>query len=207
MRHILAGLAALALLVPAPAPAEDDFELGVLAALNAARTHPQAYVQSLEIYRGYYRGDLVQEPGRQILLRTKEGISAVDEAIGFMRRQPPLPPLSPNAPLERAARDHVEDQGSRGLVGHGGSDGSGPEQRIGRYSVWHRAIAEDIAYDDATPAGVVMELIIDDGVADRGHRTNIFDPHMRLAGIACGPHRVYGRMCVIDFAAAISPKP
>jgi hypothetical protein len=43
-------------------------------------------------------------------------------------------------------------------------------------------------------------LIIDSGVASRGHRRNIFHPDLAVVGVACGPHRDYGAMCVMDFA-------
>jgi uncharacterized protein YkwD len=48
---------------------------------------------------------------------------------------------------------------------------------------------------------VVMNLIIDDGVPDRGHRKNIFSRAFATAGAACGPHSRFGNVCVIDFAA------
>jgi uncharacterized protein YkwD len=46
-----------------------------------------------------------------------------------------------------------------------------------------------------------MNLIIDDGVTDRGHRKNIFSRAFGTAGAACGPHPRFGNVCVIDFAA------
>ena len=47
---------------------------------------------------------------------------------------------------------------------------------------------------------VIRQLIIDDGVADRGHRIVMFADHLRYAGVACGPHPEFGTMCVIDMA-------
>jgi hypothetical protein len=49
---------------------------------------------------------------------------------------------------------------------------------------------------------VVIDLIVDDGVKDRGHRHNIFDPLAKVVGVACGRHDTYGYMCVMDFAGA-----
>jgi uncharacterized protein YkwD len=42
---------------------------------------------------------------------------------------------------------------------------------------------------------------VDDGVSDRGHRDNLLDPRWTVAGVACGPHREYEQMCVMDYAA------
>jgi len=41
-------------------------------------------------------------------------------------------------------------------------------------------------------------LIVDDGVADRGHRTLVYSPELRYAGVSCGPHPIYRTVCVID---------
>jgi hypothetical protein len=43
----------------------------------------------------------------------------------------------------------------------------------------------------------VQDLLIDDGVPDRGHRRNIYEPSARFVGVACGLHPRYGGMCVI----------
>jgi hypothetical protein len=39
-------------------------------------------------------------------------------------------------------------------------------------------------------------------VPGRGHRRNLLDPLVAVAGAACGPHPKYRRMCVIDHASA-----
>jgi uncharacterized protein YkwD len=182
-RAILAiGLLALASAPrPAQAGALDD---AVLAELNFARAHPADYARTL------------RDDGRP------EDPSALREAIGFLARQPPLPPLSPDAGLEALARDHADAQGPLGQTGHVDPDGAGFAQRLHRHSLRPRAAGEDIAYGYATPRDVVRQLIVDSGVPDRGHRRNIFDPGFRVAGVGCGRHRVYRVMCVIDFASA-----
>lgn len=168
--------------------------------INLARTNPVAYARRLRAHRALYDGDVFREPGA-IAIRTIEGVSAVDEAIAFLERQAPLPALVPNPILRLAAADHVEDQGPFGAVGHVGSDGSAFTDRIVRHG-GPAAGGENISYGGETGEAVVIQLIVDDGVPDRGHRTNIFRPGYVSAGAACGRHRAYRYMCVIDFGYA-----
>jgi uncharacterized protein YkwD len=70
-----------------------------------------------------------------------------------------------------------------------------------RRGIAHRSMGEAISYG-AAGLQVVIDLIVDDGVPDRGHRHAILNPIYREVGIAIGPHRRYGTMCVMDFAAA-----
>ncbi|OUD14344.1 hypothetical protein TPSD3_08485 [Thioflexithrix psekupsensis] len=135
-------------------------------------------------------------PGIEI----KEGLAAVDEAIEFLQRQSPLPPLIYSIGLTRAAQDHVADQGAQGFVGHMGNDGSQISDRINRYGTWRKSSGENIAYGYFTAESNLIGLIIDDGVPDRGHRINIFNPHFNYIGVACGYHSYYRMMCVMDYA-------
>lgn len=208
-RWILAVLVAGLLSTGAGAdePGSRDITKAIIAELNFARTNPSAYAQRLQSYRQLYRGRIVTRPGATEDLLTKEGVAAVDEAIKFLSRQVPLAPLVADDALARAARDHVRDQGPLGMTDHIGTDGSTPSDRVRRYGAWRRALAEDLAYGPATAVDVVRELIIDDGVRDRGHRKAIFLPVLRVVGVACGYHAAYGTMCAIDFADAMDPNP
>ena len=86
-------------------------------------------------------------------------------------------------------------------MGHTGRDGSTPASRASRYGRWFGLITENVQYGRAaTGHEVIADLIIDDGVAGRGHRRNALDPNIRVAGVSCGAHVTYGRMCVIVHA-------
>jgi uncharacterized protein YkwD len=201
---LLAALTTAFLSAPAAASSRSSLEAAVLAEINEARVHPAAYADRLRLFRQYFSGRVAYIPGagRGGLL-TEEGVAAVDEAIAFMERQTPLVPLAESPVLDASAAAHAEDQGARGLVGHYGSDGSSPSDRIQAYGTWGGMVAENIAYGITIADVVVEQLIVDDNVPDRGHRKNIFMPQLRFAGVGCGPHRVYGGMCVIDFADSV----
>lgn len=168
---------------------------------NLARTHPHAYARYLRQWLPYYDGTERRLPGRLPVL-TVEGTRGVEEAIRFLEQQDPLPPLQPSRGLSRAARDHVNDTGPKGWTGHTGSDDSQPGDRVSRYGRWYHRVGENISYGGFIAREIVMRLIIDDGVPDRGHRHNMFNPEFHLTGIAFGDHRDFGTMCVITYTTA-----
>jgi len=174
-------------------------EQAALEEMNRARVNPSAYATLLQNFKQYYRGKRLSVPNQDRIL-TREGVVAVDDAIAFLQKTQPMGELKTVTGLNKAAKDHVLDQGAAGNLGHGGSDGSKPSDRMNRYGRWERTAGENIAYGPPTGEQMVMQLIIDDGVLDRGHRLNIFNPAYQVTGIACGEHRVFRVMCVINYA-------
>ncbi|PKL26802.1 MAG: CAP domain-containing protein [Spirochaetae bacterium HGW-Spirochaetae-3] len=196
--------AAFIAVVCAPASFAQDrpastMEERILEELNLARTRPGRYVEVLRDYRAFIRGDLLERPG-EIPVMLREGVRAVDEAIAFLERQKPLAPLSISRGLSLAAADHVRDQGKTGRTGHTGSDRSTMTARAERYGSWRKTIGENIAYGAGSARDVVIQLVVDDGVASRGHRANIFNPGFLVVGLAFGDHPEFRTICVQDFA-------
>jgi uncharacterized protein YkwD len=177
----------------AKAGSADD---AILAELNFARQHPQEYAALLMREPvSQWEQALASDPAAD------DDVAAYAQAIAFLQRQSPLPPLRADDQLTAAALEHVAAQGPAGEVGHDGPRGERFDARLRRHGVEARLWAEDIAYGPRDPRDVVRELIIDRGVPDRGHRRNIFLASIRTAGVSCGPHRDYDIMCVIDFAS------
>jgi len=193
---------------PAPGGGSTNVALAsaVLTQINAARADPQAYAQGLAKFETYYHGKEVDEPGRSRAMTT-EGAPAIENAIAYLDMRMPEAGLQPSAALTASATRLEVDLGPRGKLGHVGSDGSTLRDRIQGAGVYAAAMEEDVSLAQSTAVDVVRQLIIDDGVNSRGHRTVIFDPGLTVAGVACGPHAVYGTMCVIDFAGSLKCPP
>lgn len=170
---------------------------------NRVRQNPQSYIPILEAYLASMNaeGSIPNGCGRNCTLVTNEGKSAVEEAIQFLRKQPAVGALTLSTGAAQAAKAHAQDQ-SDGTIGHTGSDGSRPAERLARFGVQNSGSGENIAYGPATAQQVMLNLIVDDGVPDRGHRTNIFSPDWSMVGAGCGPHANYGTVCVIEYAKA-----
>lgn len=162
----------------------------VLRELNLARENPKLYATFVAESRPLH----MIEHGR-----------AVDEAIHFLNKSRPLPPLTLSPGMCHAAADHCAEQVG-GQLGHDGGDRSSPGDRITRYGSWSTSWGENISYCQKTARGVVLALIIDDGVRSRGHRKNIFNPKFNYAGAAFGPHARYRTVCTIDFAGGYAER-
>ena len=163
-----------------------ELSLQVRDELNLARTAPQQYARILAARAASPQG--------------LGGNSAVDEAIRFLEKSRPLPPLILSEGISSSALTHVLDIGARGARGHTGSGGTMPWDRMARFGQWSGRAGENIFYGQRDARGIVIALIVDDGERGRGHRKNIFSSDFHYTGIACGPHAAFGKMCVIDFA-------
>ncbi|MDX2127405.1 MAG: CAP domain-containing protein [Chloroherpetonaceae bacterium] len=177
----------------------------VVSELNRARTNPQAYAAELESIRPYFKGKRFEKPGETAII-TSEGVDALDEAIRYLKGAKPIGALKSSNGLAKAAKDHCNDQGPTGKIGHTGSNGSDMGSRMNRYGTWKMSAGENIAYGSKTAREIVIQLIVDDGVPSRGHRVNIFNSSFNVVGIGIGAHSVYRTMCVQNFAGGYDEK-
>jgi len=168
----------------------DEQAEAVLREVNMARMHPREYALILAAQQGNAQG----------------GRSPYSEAINFLNHTRPLPPLAFSNGLSMGAMAQVLGQGETGATGHFGDDHSSPWDRMKRFGRWLGTAGENISYGIANPRQIVVSLIVDANVGNRGHRRNIFSRDFGVAGVACGPHARYGTMCVMDFAGAFVEK-
>lgn len=181
-------------------------EKEIIDEINLSRTEPQKYLALIEAYKNYYQGNALTLPGSKTALVTHEGLAAVDDAINFLRAQKPLPSLSIARGMCLAAKDQARDMTLKGLSGHTGSDGSLPKARVDRYGIWNGTVGENIIYDITTARQMVIGMIIDDGVATRGHRRNIFDPTYRVAGVSISDAPSNGARGVIVYVGGFTER-
>lgn len=177
-----------------------EFENEVLAEMNLLRSNPSDYAEK-------YVKPLFNEDDP--IIRTRffktEGKRVLRETYKRLHNTEPLPLLKPNRGLTLAASDHAVDQSKNGKTGHKGSDGSLHTQRMERYGRWKGLsgvfqTGENIAYGYDNAHDMVLALVIDDGVPDRGHRENLLNARYFYCGIAKANHPVYQTLCVITYA-------
>ncbi len=158
----------------------------VLDEINFARSQPQKYAAIVAARAENFRG--------------AEGARSTGEAIAFLKKARPLPPLTWSQGISQAALSHALDVGSRGGNGHKSLNGDLPWKRMARFGQWEGHAGENIDYGNRTARAIVVSLIVDNGVPSRLHRTNLFSRNYRVTGIAIAPHARTGTMCVMDFA-------
>ena len=167
MKKIVFAIAALAFSCLTARAGEMSAQ--VLAELNLARTAPQTYARLL--------ADRMPQSDRDVA-----------EAIRFLEHARPLPPLASSTGLAMGAQLQVDAQGPTGGFGHGSS----PFSRMSRYGQWIGPAGENISYGQHDARSVVIQLIVDHGVSNRGHRKNVFSTSYGVAGVACGGHATWG---------------
>lgn len=191
---------------PGDLSARRSLEAGVLDRINHARQFPRDYARHLREYRSYIHDGILFLPGDENGVHTREGRASVDDAIAFLEAQAPLPALTEGQVLALAARDHADEQGSIGFEGHVSRDGASPGERVKRRG-GDIYVGESISYGFDDADAVVRQLIIDDGVPDRGHRRLLFTGSFRYAGVGCAEHRRLRHLCVVDLSGTADGAP
>jgi len=95
--------------------------------------------------------------------------------------------LTWNASLQAAAVCFTSEQGPTGRTGHK------------RMNCERGFNSECLSYGMFTGRDIVLQLLIDEGNPDLGHRKICLLGTMKEIGVSDGPHKSYNRMAVLDF--------
>jgi hypothetical protein len=181
-------------------------EKDVILEMNKARADPkkyaELYIQPILKYNwgGPFGANSYLAPGETVYRNTQEGRNGIQACITDLSKRQSMSLLLPAKGLFLAAKDHADDTGPKGMTGHTGSDRSSMSQRINRYGTWAGGAGENISYGHNIGRNIVVQLLIDDGVSNRGHRNNILNRNFKYTGDAIGSHTQYTYLCVIDYA-------
>ena len=166
-------------------------EQAVIDEINFARTQPKKYVT-----------ERLSPSVLDVSKKSESYLAALDEVVDKMNRMTtPLPELTKANGLNKCAAEWVKISGPVGYVGHESSIA----KRFKKYCSC-AAPGENCSYGYPTAKEIVIALLVDDGVEDRGHRNNILSSAYKNVGVAIGPHKKYGTMCCIDFAYGYQEK-
>ena len=107
----------------------------------------------------------------------EEKVKALQTLFDTLLRLKPLRILQPEKGIYKACQKHAADQAVNKEVNHRGNDGSWPWDRIKKNSPRMEDGNENIAFNSgiATPGDIVLQLLIDSGISDYGHRYNMLN--------------------------------
>lgn len=112
----------------------------------------------------------------------------MQEAIDLLKAQGPLAKLRDSESMAKAAREHAADMAATGITGHTGSNGSTMAKRVEQFGKWRGGLSENLAYQQTSGLDFVLYWVVDDGMASRANRGNIFKPDFGACGVAVGGH-------------------
>lgn len=173
---------------------------------NKLRQNPRSFIPALQdrLYR-MKDGKIIVRTG--VKLVTKEGEAAIKEAIEYLEEAEPITQsLKACKALCKSAQGHADDTGPKGMTGHYGSNGSEMTERIDQYVEYAEWKGENCNYSEFNKArDIVIDLLIDDGQADRSHRRNLFEPNFICLGVGMAEHSKYRKAVVINYASDVTP--
>jgi uncharacterized protein YkwD len=111
-----------------------------------------------------------------------------------LKKLTPLPPFQPHDSLFHIARTFADRCGKQGLSGHLDFD-----QRYDPALNYFNEVAENLFYGPDNPLIIVLELLIDEGVEDLGHRQNLLSESLQFTGFSIRPHTGYVNITVMSF--------
>lgn len=141
-----------------------------------------------------YDGKLFSESFLKEYLKDEKSTSYTRSLIRELSKIKELPMLFPEKDLYEIALGHAEISGKRGTAGHQQFD-KRFKPVMGKYN----AVAENCAYGFDLAIDIVLQLLIDEGISDLGHRKNMLNPEYNSIGIAIKTHKTYRFNCVMDF--------
>ncbi len=176
-----------------------DFIKELQKEINALRSDPSLYASTyieplISRFDGNSRLNYTDS-----LISTKEGIKAIKECVEVLKNTEVLPLISLEKGLCLSAQELADDLEKTGKRGGTTSSGKGAAQRMQEYGRVMQIWSESVWYSLNTARDIVVSMLIDDGVAKRGHRTSILNPRFTKMGIGfSSKHKVYGTVSVID---------
>jgi len=189
---------------------EDRLEacLGVLDEINRVRHNPQQYADEMEqeLASAFDNDETNMMLPDGTVVETLEGELALRDCLKDLRQIQPLPALVFSEQVSRACETHRKDLELNDFFSHLGTDGSTPESRLSREGEYREQCGENLGFALRTPKELIYSMLIDDGSAERGHRSNILNMDFHYLGVAFGPHPSAEYAFVLVFVDAFSAK-
>lgn len=145
--------------------------------INVLRGDPKGYISQVQEYINQVKNDDMLDAAYKA-----EEISTAQELINELKNLDPLPLLEPHQGLHRVGITHGKDVQSQGMIGHKGSDGTWPWDRVRRDTELSDG-NENLVAGGNTVKESLMILLVDSGIPGRGHRKTLLEPKWTKCGV------------------------
>jgi len=122
----------------------------------------------------------------------EENYHALQTLYDTLMQMRPLPILFPDKGIYQACRKHAADQVATKSLSHQGTDGSWPWERIKAANPSMRDGNENLACGPPVARAIVLQLLVDAGISDYGHRYNMLQPQWTHAACFMVKERIGG---------------
>lgn len=150
-----------------------DEEKEMVHEINLMRSNPKAYIKYIDKY---------VERNKNGFFSEQDLNNAANELKAELKQLKSLSVVVPHRGVYDAAVRHGLDIKQRGKGGHIGSDGSSPFDRIREAAPGIADCNENIAAGPSSVRDVVIMLLLDIGIPNRGHRRTLLNPAWRYVG-------------------------
>lgn len=125
--------------------------------------------------------------------------SYVTSLISDLKKVKNFPLLQPAKDLYEEAKEHASDMGKTGKQGHNTSTGIPFTKRMSKLAEKYEGEGENCNYACSRGFDVMMDLMIDRGVSNFGHRKNILNEKYLFVGVSIQNHKKWNYNSVMDF--------
>jgi Cysteine-rich secretory protein family len=165
-------------------PSDKPFSLKTIVdALNDIRTNPSKYADRVQ----FLYLDHINDKGMNMRTKmmTLEGKAPYLDAKRHLSSQKPVSKCELDDGLTAAAYLHSVYCASIGQQTHNSKDGGGPMDRIKQFGMMLQGMCAEnvLSRNQVSAEEWILDFIIDDGFASRGHRKNIFNPQVSRVGL------------------------
>jgi uncharacterized protein YkwD len=129
-----------------------------------------------------------------LALKNMKSSRYIRSLLSDLKKTRNLQMLVPERDLYKIAREHASASGKKGQEGH-----KGFKNRYSPAMEKYLEVGENIYYGMYTPEEIVLQLLIDEGIQDLGHRKNLLNPRFNSIGVSIKPHKTYKYNCVMSF--------
>eukprot|EP00760_Papus_ankaliazontas_P034186 PhM_4_TR7030/c0_g1_i1/m.23816 len=173
--------------------------------INVIRTNPTSYVPHIEqVLERLGADNIVHLPGSapdDVGEVSVEGREAYEQTIQFLQATAPVEalldtPIGMNYSCEELALELMHSD----TISSDGTEGLATIDRLKRYGVPSSRVAQSMALTREDAVGIVLQLLVCDGIKTRIDRSHLFSDLFRYVGIAVAPHVHHRRVTVVQYA-------